>query len=262
MQRYEQKLKDKRKSTKIIPIFVQIKNMNTVIFILAILPVIVLALYIYKKDKYEKEPLSRLILAFSLGMLAIPMDLLVVGIINAIIPGGTVFYQAFFEAGIPEEFCKWALFMMVIWRDRNFDESFDGIVYACFIGLGFACVENLMYVFGSESYNTALHTGVARALLSVPGHFLFAVIMGYFLGMAKFKSQQRGKYLILSIICPVVAHGLFDYLLMLSSALSENNLELLGVGLFVIFVYLDIKLWKIGVKQIAKMQEDTGRFHN
>ena len=236
--------------------------MNTIIFILAILPVIVLASYIYKKDKYEKEPLSMLILAFFLGMLAIPMDLVVVGIINAIIPGGTVFYQAFFEAGIPEEFCKWALFMLVIWRNKNFDEFFDGIVYACFIGLGFACIENMMYVFDSESYSTALHTGVVRALLSVPGHFLFAVIMGYFLGMAKFRPQQRGKYLILSYVCPVIAHGIFDYLLMLSSALTENNMELIGAGLFLIFLYLDVKMWKIGVRQIAKMQEQTRIEHN
>ena len=236
--------------------------MNTIIFILAILPVIVLASYIYKKDKYEKEPLSMLILAFFLGMLAIPMDLVVVGIINAMIPGGTVFYQAFFEAGIPEEFCKWALFMLVIWRNKNFDEFFDGIVYACFIGLGFACIENMMYVFDSESYSTALHTGVVRALLSVPGHFLFAVIMGYFLGMAKFRPQQRGKYLILSYVCPVIAHGIFDYLLMLSSALTENNMELIGAGLFLIFLYLDVKMWKIGVRQIATMQEQTRIEHN
>ena len=236
--------------------------MNTIIFILAILPVIVLASYIYKKDKYEKEPLSMLILAFFLGMLAIPMDLVVVGIINAMIPGGTVFYQAFFEAGIPEEFCKWALFMLVIWRNKNFDEFFDGIVYACFIGLGFACIENMMYVFDSESYSTALHTGVVRALLSVPGHFLFAVIMGYFLGMAKFRPQQRGKYLILSYVCPVIAHGIFDYLLMLSSALTENNMELIGASLFLIFLYLDVKMWKIGVRQIAKMQEQTRIEHN
>ena len=236
--------------------------MNTIIFILAILPVIVLASYIYKKDKYEKEPLSMLILAFFLGMLAIPMDLVVVGIINAMIPGGTVFYQAFFEAGIPEEFCKWALFMLVIWRNKNFDEFFDGIVYACFIGLGFACIENMMYVFDSESYSTALHTGVVRALLSVPGHFLFAVIMGYFLGMAKFRPQQRGKYLILSYVCPVIAHGIFDYLLMLSSALSENKMELIGAGMFMIFLYLDVKMWKIGVRQIAKMQEQTRIEHN
>ena len=236
--------------------------MNTIILILAVLPVIVLAAYIYKKDKYEKEPFRMLLLAFFLGILSIPLDLIIVGIINGAMPGSTVFYSAFFEAGIPEEFSKWLLFMLVIWRNKNFNEFFDGIVYACFIGLGFAGIENLMYVFGNESFGGALATGVMRALLSVPGHFLFAVIMGYFLGLAKFRPEERGKYLLLSLLCPMLAHGIFDYLLMLSSALSENNLEVLGAILFIVFIYLDIKMWKIGVRQIAKLQEHTRIEHN
>lgn len=237
-------------------------DMNTIILALAVLPVIVLAWYIYKKDKYEKEPLSMLMLAFFLGIIAIPLDVILVDIINIIWVGETVFYSAVWEAGIPEEFCKWALFMLFIWKNKNFNEFFDGIVYACFIGLGFACVENMMYVFGSESFSAAFHTGIMRALLSVPGHFLFAVIMGYFLGMAKFKPQERKKYLILSYVCPMVAHGLFDYLLMLSSSFSENNMEWMGTLLFLVFIYLDIKMWKIGVKQIAKMQEHSRIEHN
>lgn len=236
--------------------------MNTIILILAVLPVIVLAAYIYKKDKYEKEPFRMLLLAFFLGILSIPLDLIIVGIINGAMPGSTVFYSAFFEAGIPEEFSKWLLFMLVIWRNKNFNEFFDGIVYACFIGLGFAGIENLMYVFGNESFGGALATGVMRALLSVPGHFLFAVIMGYFLGLAKFRPEERGKYLLFSLLCPMLAHGIFDYLLMLSSALSENNLEVLGAILFIVFIYLDIKMWKIGVRQIAKLQEHTRIEHN
>ena len=236
--------------------------MNTLILILAILPVIVLSVYIYRKDKYEKEPVSMLLLAFFLGILSIPLDLLVVGIINAVWEGSTVFYSAFLEAGIPEEFCKWVLFMLVIWRNKNFNEFFDGIVYAAFISLGFACIENIMYVFGADDFGTALHTGVIRALLSVPGHFLFAVIMGYFLGMAKFKPDKRSKYLMLSLLCPMLAHGLFDYLIMLSSALTENNMELIGIGLYVIFIYFDIKMWKIGLKQISKMQERSRIEHN
>ncbi|MBO6058212.1 MAG: PrsW family intramembrane metalloprotease [Bacteroidales bacterium] len=236
--------------------------MNAIILALAILPVIILAWYIYKKDKYEKEPFRMLLLAFFLGILAIPLDIFVVAVINAIIPGKTVFYSAFFEAGIPEEFCKWVLFMLVIWRNKNFNEPFDGIVYACFIGLGFAGVENIMYVFGNETVGGALSTGVVRALLSVPGHFLFAVIMGYFLGMAKFRPEKCGKYLILSYLCPMLAHGLFDYLLMLSSAFSENNLEWMGTLLFILFIYLDVKMWKIGVRNIAKMQENSRIEHN
>lgn len=236
--------------------------MNTIILALAILPVIVLAWYIYKKDKYEKEPFSMLVKAFLLGVLAIPMDLIIVAIINTLIPGGTVFYTALFEAGIPEEFCKWALFMLFIWRNKNFNEPFDGIVYACFIGLGFAGIENIMYVFGNETVGGALSTGVMRALLSVPGHFLFAVIMGYFLGMAKFRPEQSSKYLTLSLVCPMLAHGLFDYLLMLSSAFSENDLGWIGTILFVLFIYLDLKMWKIGVRHIAKMQENSRIEHN
>lgn len=236
--------------------------MDSIILALAILPVIVLASYIYYKDKYEKEPFRMLMFAFLLGIFAIPLDILLVGFINNVWVGDTVFYEAFWEAGIPEELCKWTLFMLFIWPKKDFNEFFDGIVYAAFIGLGFACIENIMYVFDNESFGGALVTGVMRALLSVPGHFLFAVIMGYFLGMAKFKPDLRNKYLILSILCPIVAHGLFDYLLMLSDALSENNMELIAVGLYVIFIYLDIKMWKIGVKQINKMQERSRVEHN
>ena len=237
-------------------------DMNIIILALAILPVVILAWYIYKKDKYEKEPFLMLMLAFFLGMIAIPLDVLVVEIINTIWLGSTVFYSAVLEAGIPEELCKWALFMLVIWRNKNFNEFFDGIVYAVFIGLGFACIENIMYVFSAESVGDAFQTGVMRALLSVPGHFLFAVIMGYFLGMAKFTPKKHGKYLLLSYICPMVAHSIFDYLLMLSSAMSESDMELIGGGLFLIFIYLDIKMWKIGVKHIAKMQEHSRIEHN
>lgn len=237
-------------------------DMDIIILALAILPVIVLALYIYRKDKYEKEPFWMLLLAFFLGILSIPLDLIVVGMINGFYLGETVFYHAFFEAGIPEELCKWLLFMIVIWRNKNFNEFFDGIVYACFIGLGFACVENLMYVLGNESFGAALTTGVMRALLSVPGHFLFAVIMGYFLGMAKFSPDSRAKYLLLSLLCPMLAHGLFDYLLMLSSAFSESEMGAMSALLFILFIYLDIKMWKIGVRHIAKMQEQTRIEHN
>lgn len=231
--------------------------MNTIILILAIIPVIALLIYIYKKDKYEKEPLGMLAKAFFLGILSIPLALYADRVFAAMLPGNTVFFQAFFQAGIPEELAKWGLFMLVIWRNKNFDEFFDGIVYACFIGLGFACVENILYVFDAETFSSAVHTIVMRALLSVPGHFLFAVIMGFYLGLAKFRPEKRSKYLTLSIVFPILAHGLFDYLLMLSSAFSENNMEWLGILLFVLFIYLDIKMWKIGLKYINKMQEKS-----
>lgn len=231
--------------------------MDILLLTIAIIPVIVLMIYVYKKDKYEKEPIGMLVRAFMLGILSIPIALAIDSFFASVMLGETVFFQAFFQAGIPEEFAKWGLFMLFIWKNKNFDEFFDGIVYACFIGLGFACVENILYVFDNESYSLAIHTGVMRALLSVPGHFLFAVIMGYYLGLAKFKKNERSKFLIFSILFPIIAHGLFDYLLMLSSALSENNIEWLGVLLYFLFIYLDVKLWKICLRHIEKLQEES-----
>ena len=234
---------------------------DIIILALAVAPVIWLLRYVYKKDKYEKEPLSMLIVAFVLGILSIPMDLIVVGIINSIWVGDMVFYSAFWEAGIPEEFCKWALFMLVIWRNRNFNEFFDGIVYATFIGLGFACIENIMYVFGSESFFGSVGISVLRALLSVPGHFLFGVLMGYYLAMAKFNPEKKKKYLAYSLVFPMLAHGIFDYILMLTSSLTEA-VPFVGVILFVLFVFFDVKLWKNGLKKINQMQEASKIQHD
>ena len=224
------------------------------LFGIAILPVIILMVYIYHQDKYQKEPIKTLAKAFIGGMLAIVLDILIVTGIQYLAGDSaitkTVFFSAFLEAGIPEEFSKFLIFMLFIWRDKNFDEYFDGIVYATFIGLGFACVENIEYVF-----MFGFGTGVVRALLSVPGHFLFGVVMGYFLSMAKFHPEKRGTYLISGLLLAMIAHGLFDWLLMVSSALGAG----LGSILYFVFLWGDFKLWKLGLKYINKQQANSRR---
>ncbi len=224
------------------------------LFGIAILPVIILMVYIYHQDKYQKEPIKTLAKAFIGGMIAIALDILIVTGIQYLAGDSaitkTVFFSAFLEAGIPEEFSKFLIFMLFIWRDMNFDEYFDGIVYATFIGLGFACVENIEYVF-----MFGFGTGVVRALLSVPGHFLFGVVMGYFLSMAKFHPEKRGTYLISGLLLAMIAHGLFDWLLMVSSALGAG----LGSILYFVFLWGDFKLWKLGLKYINKQQANSRR---
>ena len=224
------------------------------LFGIAILPVIILMVDIYHQDKYQKEPIKTLAKAFIGGMIAIALDILIVTGIQYLAGDSaitkTVFFSAFLEAGIPEEFSKFLIFMLFIWRDKNFDEYFDGIVYATFIGLGFACVENIEYVF-----MFGFGTGVVRALLSVPGHFLFGVVMGYFLSMAKFHPEKRGTYLISGLLLAMIAHGLFDWLLIVSSALGAG----LGSILYFVFLWGDFKLWKLGLKYINKQQANSRR---
>ena len=222
------------------------------LFAIAILPVVVLMIYIYRQDKYQKEPIKSLIKAFIGGILAILLDILIVNGVDLALGNtvlaGTVFFSAFLEAGIPEELSKFLIFMIFIWRDKNFDEYFDGIVYATFIGLGFACLENIEYVF-----NYGFATGVVRALISVPGHFLFGVVMGYFLSMAKFHPQKRGIYLLSGLLLAMLAHGLFDWLLMLTEYLTPAICSII----YIVFIWGDIKLWKLGLKYIKKQQENS-----
>jgi RsiW-degrading membrane proteinase PrsW (M82 family) len=223
------------------------------LFGIAVLPVVLLMVFIYRQDKYQKEPIKSLAKAFIGGMIAIPLDILIVTGIDSLLGNSalanTVFFSAFLEAGIPEELSKFLIFMIFIWNDKNFDEYFDGIVYASFIGLGFACVENISYVF-----SFGFQTGVVRALLSVPGHFLFGVVMGYFLSMAKFHAEKRGTYLITGLLLAMLAHGLFDWLLMVASVLP-----LVGGIIYIVFLWGDIKLWKLGLKYINKQQENSRR---
>jgi len=222
---------------------------------LSVLPVILLMIFIYRQDKYQKEPIKTLVKAFVGGILAIPLDFLIVGIINRIWIGDTVFYQAFWEAGFSEELSKLLIFLIFIWRDKNFDEYMDGIVYATFIGLGFACVENIMYVFSSatESYGSAIHTSIVRAILSVPGHFLFGVVMGYFLSLAKFKEGKFWPYLLMGLAAAAAAHGLFDWMLMITGYVSMG----LGTIIYIAFLVGDFYLWKLGLKYIRKQQENS-----
>lgn len=220
----------------------------TMLLGISVLPVILLLVFIYRQDKYEKEPLGLLMLTFLGGIVSIFLVLGLVSLINNLWYSDTVFYSAFIEAGLPEELCKFAVLFILIWRNKNFNEYMDGIVYATFVSLGFACLENILYVFGS-----GFGTGVMRAVISVPGHFLFGVLMGYFFSLAKFDKSKRPLYLLLSLLVPAAAHGLFDWLLMVTEHMSDAG----AVGITLLFIIGDIFLWIAGIRSIERHRESS-----
>lgn len=222
--------------------------MALILLALSVLPVILLMIFIYRQDKYEKEPIGLLIRAFVGGMIAIPLDLALVMVIDSLFYSETVFFSAFVEAGFCEELCKFVILFLTIWWNKNFNEYMDGIVYATFVGLGFACVENVLYVLEG-----GIGTGIVRALLSVPGHFLFAVIMGYFFSLAKFNAKGRFSLLMTGLFGAVLAHGLFDWMLMITDKIHP----FLAILIFLLFLAGDIMLWVIGIRYIRKHQEKS-----
>ena len=219
------------------------------LLLISVLPVVILLGYIYLKDKNEREPLGLLLKAFFSGCL-VAVTILLWGIVESVagfsltaFAENSAVLKSFFQAAIPEEGLKFLFLYWLIWNSKEFNEHFDGIVYAVFVSMGFACVENILYV-----YSGGFGTGVARALLAVPGHFLFAVIMGYFFSRARFTPLKRKYLMAMAFICPVLAHGLYDTLCFAMEMYGESTG--LSSVLNVVFIAFDIKLWQIGLKAI------------
>lgn len=233
--------------------------MSTSLFLLllAVLPVVILLVVIYLRDRYEREPLPLLMATFAVGLVSVLPASLFESFFSLFTPKNLLaasLYEGFVVAGLCEEMTKLMLLTWLIWRNRNFDEFFDGIVYATFLSLGFACIENVLYVFNQDSITSSFVTGVSRAILSVPAHFLFAVVMGYHFALAKFGKDGRLKHFVCALLYPVLLHGAFDALLMLSSSLGVLGNSLTGI-LFILFVVFDIYMWRWGIRRVRHLQQ-------
>lgn len=211
----------------------------TILFI-SLAPIVLILLYIYKRDKYEKEPMGLLLRCLGIGaIITLPILLIEIGI-GAIASFedkiADAFYQGFVVAAFTEEMFKFLAFLLIVWRNRNFNELFDGIIYAVFISLGFAAVENILYVIGHGG-----GVGVLRAFTAVPAHALFGITMGFYFGLARFNPEKFKKYLWLAILVPILLHGLYDFFLM-----AENGILLL------LFIPFMVYLWIAGFKKMKK----------
>ena len=226
----------------------------SIIIISALLPVVILISYIYWRDKNSPEPTKMLVKAFLYGVLSIFLSLCLsipFGILglypNENITVFDAIRQSFIAAAIPEESAKLFMLWLLLRKNSFFDEKIDGIVYASFVSLGFAAVENIMYLSSSENFVT---TSITRALFSVPGHFSFGILMGYFYSMARFYTNNKLQNLILSLVAPVIAHGLFNTILRTVSVSTSVSVQLLLLVVFISFCYA---LWKFAIKRIKEM---------
>jgi RsiW-degrading membrane proteinase PrsW (M82 family) len=186
------------------------------LFGIALAPGVAIMLYIYLKDKHEREPLSLLLISFIYGMfstlitLAIswPLEMLVVLRQNDIV---REFFSAFFKVALVEEFSKFVFVRFVLYPNKNFNEPFDGIVYAVMVSMGFATLENIVYVF-----QYGLEIAILRMFTAVPAHATFGVLMGYFLGKGKFAQHRSLYYSLIALLAATVFHGTYDYFLFIA----------------------------------------------
>ena len=236
--------------------------MRTILMLAAaIIPAVLLWLYIWWKDP-KKEPTRLLVkaLVYGAGIVFVAGGV-EVAIKSALFgPGGeatTLFgttVTAFFVAAIPEECLKLLALWLVLRRNPYFDEHFDGIVYAVSIGLGFAAMENLAYVAGGGDNWVAL--AVSRAFLAVPGHYAFAVLMGYYYSVYHF-SDKSSLNRILILLAPVLAHGIYDAL-----ALGGGVAPIVGVICALLLIYFCVRMHKFAYKKVmAQIERDHDDTH-
>lgn len=181
------------------------------VLVAAITPGVALLFYFYLKDKYDAEPLHMVVRMFLLGVLVVfPIMVVQQGLIRGI--GDNPYVFAFgISSGVEEAF-KWFVLYHFIYHHTEFDEPYDGILYAVAVSLGFATLENIIYAFTLKASFASM---LLRGLLPVSGHAMFGVVMGYYMGRAKFASMssQKKKFLALSLIMPLVWHGIYDVIL-------------------------------------------------
>ncbi|MBN8190772.1 intramembrane metalloprotease PrsW [Bacillus sp. NTK074B] len=212
-----------------------------VILSAGIAPGLALLSYFYLRDQYEAEPITLVFKTFMYGaIITFPIMFLqyvleVEGIIDS------NWSTAFISSGFLEEFFKWFILMFAIFQHVDFNEPYDGIVYGASVSLGFATVENILYLVAN-----GVEHAIGRAILPVSSHALFGVIMGYYLGKAKFSSsEERLKWLFLAISVPLLLHGTYNYIF-----LAEKNWIYYMIP-FMLF------LWWLGLKKVKSAHQLT-----
>ena len=220
---------------------------------LAILPTVVLVTYVYRKDKIEKEPASLLWNLFFLGALTV-VSAIVIGALGDFLfediadPDSLAWLAIdnFLLTALVEEGGKYFVLKKRTWKSPEFDYVFDAVVYAVVVSLGFATLENILYVMDG-----GLETAIMRALLSVPGHAIDGVFMGCFYGMAKRhdaagNKRGRKKNLRRALWAPTLIHGFYDFCL---------SVEDDGTFIMIFFVFeIIVTVWAF--RKVRKMSRE------
>lgn len=218
--------------------------MNTLLLlILAITPSFILLYFILFMDRHEKEPLGLVIKIILLGAMSVA-PAIVMEYLMGMLPiysHGKVMRAvmiSFVQVAWVEELCKLGVVLLFAWNNKNFNEENDGIVYVGSSAIGFAMLENIFYVL-----SFGMWVGILRSITAMPLHCFSGVLMGYFVGRAKFSSTSRSrtKNILKGFLLAYILHGVYDTLL-----LTRTNSALLAFPMVFILIIFGIKFIKKG----------------
>ncbi|SDP44428.1 glutamic-type intramembrane protease PrsW [Halobacillus aidingensis] len=174
----------------------------------AISPAVAIMTFIYLSKRIELEPLPLIIRMFIIGVIMVFPIMFIQYAFETENVFHSSFLKSFFLAELLEEFFKWFFLLFVAYRHSDFDHHYDGIIYGVAVSLGFATIENIIYIF-----QNGIEIAILRAVFPVSSHALFGLIMGYYMGKAKFRTNRSNWCLALGLVIPVGLHVIYDYII-------------------------------------------------
>ncbi|MDC3415399.1 glutamic-type intramembrane protease PrsW [Aquibacillus salsiterrae] len=202
----------------------------------AIAPTLALMTFFYLKDEFNEEPISSVVRTFLYGAILVFPIMFIQYAFEEEGIGQMPFIRSFVLIGLLEEFFKWFVFLYTVYKYTKFHSVYDGIIYGVSVSLGFATVENLLYLIAN-----GIEFAFARALFPVSSHALFGVIMGYYMGKAKFERRTKKMMItiFIALIIPAILHGAYDFIL---ATITSN-------WLYILIPFM-IGLWINGLRKV------------
>ena len=210
---------------------------------LSLFPIFLIGFVVYIVDK-EKESIKSLIGFYLFGLFAAYMSSVVENIFyfkmdNLIF----IFIDSFICVALVEECAKLLCVHIGLSFNKSYHNFFDSIVFCSAVSLGFAAIENILYIFStsSASLTSGISTGLLRAFLAVPAHAIFSIYMGYFLDRykeLKYKNESgSGAYMVLALLVPITLHGFYDFFCLSMGVLNSMTFFIIFV-IYIIFMYV------------------------
>ena len=228
-----------------------------VVLLTTILPSVLMLSLILYSDRKSREPLAMILICILSSAFTICFSLIIdklivtLNIVNAsMFPSQNSYsvYRIMVLAGV-EEYAKLLVLHLFLYKNKSYDDIYDGFVYSSIIALSFSVIETVMYVFREPTFSEMTSLAILRNFTSIPLHIVCGVIMGYFISLQKFSKTKKRKFLNLlaSLFAPTLVHTIYNvFFSMILMDYSNNILVLLIIIVFVLSIYF------IGVMFIIK----------
>ncbi|MGX9133813.1 glutamic-type intramembrane protease PrsW [Rummeliibacillus sp. JY-2-4R] len=211
-----------------------------VLLSVSIAPVLALFSFFYLRNQMATEPRRTLFHTFLYGAILTFPILFLQYVLKEEHIFQNILIQDVFFSGVVEEFFKWFILMVAIYHHIEFDDPYDGILYGVSISLGFATVENILYML-----SFGVDTAIMRALMPVSSHALFGVVMGYYFGRAKFSNIDLSmQFRIIALFAPIVLHIVYNFILTIEGSWTYIMLP------FMLF------LWWFALRKVKRAHQD------